>query len=109
MRVWAKVIKTDITTFSSINIAHAVFGFRQMGAEIVEYENLDQIYDQVTKDDLVLDYVFQSQEIFHKFGVPRTCPIIHRCWSHTWGAKSGRIQLTTSAPTGAPGGTSSSR
>ena len=55
IRVWAKVIKTDITTFSSINIAHAVFGFRQMGAEIVEYENLDQIYDQVTKDDLVLE------------------------------------------------------
>lgn len=25
MRVWAKVIKTDITTFSLINIAHAVF------------------------------------------------------------------------------------
>lgn len=32
MRVWAKVIKMGITTFSSINIAHAVFGFRQMGA-----------------------------------------------------------------------------
>lgn len=74
MRVWAKVIKTDITTFSSINIAHAVFGFRQMGAEIVEYENLDQIYDQVTKDDLVLDYVFQSQEIIHKFSVTPDLP-----------------------------------
>lgn len=74
MQVWAKVIKTDITTFSSINIAHAVFGFRQMGAEIVEYENLDQIYGQATKDDLVLDYVFQSQEIFHKFGVTPDLP-----------------------------------
>ena len=54
--------------YHSHNIAHAVTGFREMGAEIVKYENIDEIYDLVTRDDIVLDYIDQCLTIFDKFG-----------------------------------------
>ena len=38
-----------------------------MGAEIVKYEKIEDIYDWVTKDDVVLDYIQQCLTIFDKF------------------------------------------
>ena len=54
--------------YHSHNIAHAVFGFRELGAEIIKYEKIDEIYQWVSKDDIVLDYIDQCLTIFNKFG-----------------------------------------
>lgn len=67
MAVYAKVKKNG--DYCSHNFAHAFFGFREMGAEIIKYESLSNIYNLVTREDIVLDYIYQSQEILKKFGV----------------------------------------
>ena len=67
MAVYVKIKKNG--DYHSHNFAHAVFGFREMGAEIIKYESFNDIYDQVTREDIVLDYINQTQEILKKFGV----------------------------------------
>lgn len=52
----------------SENFTKAIYGFSELGAEIVPYRILDDIYDMVTKEDIVIDYIAQSEIIFHKFG-----------------------------------------
>ncbi len=71
MKVYAKVRKNG--EYHSQNIAHAVFGFREMGAEIVKYEVIDEIYDAVTVEDIVLDYIDQVQTILDKFHIKPVC------------------------------------
>lgn len=71
MAVYAKVRSNG--EYHSNNFAHAVFGFREMGAEIIKYEKIDEIYDRVKREDIVLDYIEQSQTIFSKFGVTPKC------------------------------------
>lgn len=66
MKTWAKTRANG--DYHSHNIAHAVAGFRELGAEIVKYEKIDEIYQWVTKDDIVLDYIDQCLTIFDKFG-----------------------------------------
>ena len=69
MKVWAKVRYVNGQKFyHNHNISQAVHGFREMGAEITDYETIDEIYDLVEKDDIVLDYIAQCQVIFRKFG-----------------------------------------
>ena len=58
----------------SINIANAMFGFREMGAEIVPYHLIDEIYESVERQDIVLDYIDQCNAIFRKFGVTPRIP-----------------------------------
>lgn len=58
----------------SMNQANAMYGFREMGAEIVPYHVIDDIYDEVTREDIVLDYIDQCNEIFKKFGVTPHIP-----------------------------------
>lgn len=48
----------------SPNIACAMYGFRELGAEIIPYHSLDEVYDKVQKEDMVLDYIAQCNEIF---------------------------------------------
>lgn len=72
MKVWAKVRTNG--EYHSQNIAHAVFGFRELGAEIVKYEEVAEIFDWVTRDDIVLDYIDQCNSIFNKFGVTPNVP-----------------------------------
>ena len=67
MKIYAKTRANG--EYHSHNIAHAVFGFREMGAEIIKYEKIDEIYDIVTNEDIVLDYIDQCLTIFDKFGV----------------------------------------
>lgn len=70
MIVYAKVRPNEhFTIFHSPNISHAVSGFREMGFEIKTYNLIDEIYDKVTRDDIVLDYIDQCLTIFNKFGV----------------------------------------
>ena len=71
MKIYAKVRKNG--EYHSQNISHAVFGFREMGAEIVKYEAIDAIYDAVTAEDIVLDYIDQVQTILEKFDVRPFC------------------------------------
>ena len=69
MKVWAKTRPNEhFTVFHSPNISHAVSGFRELGAEIVTYNTIDEIYQWVTPDDIVLDYIDQCLTIFDKFG-----------------------------------------
>ena len=58
----------------NINIANAMFGFREMGAELIPYHSLDEIYEKVERNDIVLDYLNQCNAIFHKFGVDPYLP-----------------------------------
>ena len=66
MKIWAKIRANG--EYHSHNIAHAVFGFKELGAEIIKYEKIDEIYQWVTRDDIVLDYIDQCLTIFDKFG-----------------------------------------
>ena len=58
----------------SVNIANAMYGFRELGAEIIPYHMIDEIYDKVTREDIVLDYIVQCNSIFAKFGITPTIP-----------------------------------
>ena len=44
-----------------------------MGAEIVRYQKISDIYESVTKEDIVLDYITQVEMILKKFGVVPAC------------------------------------
>ena len=59
--------------YHSQNISQAVYGFREMGAEIVRYQKISDIYESVTKEDIVLDYITQVEMILKKFGVVPAC------------------------------------
>lgn len=75
MKVYAKVRPNkDFILFHSPNIAHAVYGFREMGFEIITYNSLDEIYDKVTSEDIVLDYIDRVKTVLNKFGVVPICP-----------------------------------
>ncbi len=76
-RVWLKVkydngMKMEIP--HSHNMAAAMYGFRELGAEILPYHTIDEIYDRVDREDIVLDYIDQCQTIFKKFGVVPEMP-----------------------------------
>jgi len=58
----------------SLNIANAMYGFREMGAEIIPYHLIDDIYDEVRREDIVLDYIDQCNVIFRKFDVTPHIP-----------------------------------
>ena len=58
----------------SHNFANAMYGFRELGAEITPYHTIDEIYDNVDKEDIVLDYIDQCNTIFRKFGVEPNLP-----------------------------------
>ena len=58
----------------SPNFANAMYGYINLGAEIIAYDAIDDIYDNVTKDDIVLDYIDQCNTIFKKFGVEPYVP-----------------------------------
>lgn len=69
MKIWAKTRQLDdMELYHSHNISYAVHGFHELGAEIINYNTIDEIYDWVTKDDIVLDYITQCRDIFKKFG-----------------------------------------
>lgn len=67
MKIYAKTRANG--EYHSHNIAHAVMGFLELGAEIIKYQLIDDIYNEVTKEDIVLDYIDQCLTIFDKFGI----------------------------------------
>lgn len=72
MKAWAKVKSNG--EYGSPNIAHAVFGFKELGIEVVKYEKIREIYQWITKDDIVIDFIDQCNEVFAKFGVVPNVP-----------------------------------
>ena len=76
-RVWLKTrydSGMNMEIPHSCNFANAMYGFRELGAEIVPYHTIDEIYNDVDKDDIVLDYIDQCNTIFGKFGVEPHIP-----------------------------------
>ena len=76
-KVWMKTkydagMKMDIP--HNHNIANAMYGFRELGAEIIPYHKLDDIYDMVEQSDIVLDYIQQCDAVFGKFNVDPKIP-----------------------------------
>lgn len=71
MIIYAKIRENG--EYHSQNIYHAAAGFREMGAEIRKYHVIDEIYDDVTREDIVLDYIEQTRTIMYKFGVTPVC------------------------------------
>ena len=67
--------------------------FGEMGAEIVPYHLIDDIYDQVTREDIVLDYIDQCNMIFNKFGVDPQIPDYPKELESFLGRKFGKILL----------------
>lgn len=53
----------------SENFQKAIYGFNQLGCPVVPYYTLDEIYDLVKREDIVVDYIKQSETILAKFGV----------------------------------------
>ena len=76
-KVWIKT-KYDNSMNMEIphspNFAQAMYGFRELGAEIVPYHEIKDIYDRVCEEDIVLDYIDQCNSIFHKFGIEPKIP-----------------------------------
>ena len=46
---------------------------------VAKYGIPNEIYDKVTKDDIVIDYIDQCNTIFHKFGVHPSLPDYPDC------------------------------
>ena len=51
----------------NVNIATAMYGFRELGAEIIPYKTVTDIYDQIEKEDIILDGITQCKTVFGKF------------------------------------------
>lgn len=71
MKVYVKCNKNSnsgLVIGKSETFTKAIYGFSELGCEIIPYEVLDDIYDVVTKEDIVVDYIYQCEEIFRKFG-----------------------------------------
>ena len=80
-KVWLKTkfdsgLKMEIP--HSINFANAMYGFLEMGAEIIPYHTIDEIYDKVEREDIVLDYIDQCNTIFNKDYKQRYFGYFHR-------------------------------
>ena len=65
---------TGLEVPHSLNMAVAMYGFMELGAEIIPYHTIDEIYEKVTKEDIVIDYIDQCNTIFRKFGVTPHIP-----------------------------------
>ena len=76
-KVWLRTEKDPVTGLdipAGANLAVAMYGFRELGAEIIPYEDISEIMDWVTSQDIVLDYIPQCMSVFRKFGVEVDLP-----------------------------------
>ena len=60
--------------YTSVNFAVAADGFRQMGWELIGYEDIRDVVSEITLEDIVVDYVLQSQYALHTLGIPPASP-----------------------------------
>jgi len=76
-RIWLKTrhdLGMNMEIPHNYNFANAMYGFRELGAEIIPYHTIDEIYDDVDREDIVLDYIDQCNTVFRKFGVEPHIP-----------------------------------
>ena len=76
MTVWVKTKPStlDIDIPHNTNFANAMYGFLELGAIVEPYYKIEDIYDKVTREDIVIDYVDQCLYILSKFGVEPNLP-----------------------------------
>lgn len=64
MKVYVKVKKdgnSGLVIGHSSNFQKAISGFGDMGFEVIPYYSLDEVYEKITKEDMVVDYIAQCQ------------------------------------------------
>lgn len=72
MKAYVKVKKdynSGLIVGHSQNIQKAISGFNELACEVVPYYSLDDMYDQICREDIVVDYIKQCENVFAKFGV----------------------------------------
>lgn len=75
MKAYIKVKKdrnSGLIVGHSQNMQKAISGFNELGCEVVPYYSLDDVYDQITREDIVVDYIIQCENVFKKFGITHT-------------------------------------
>lgn len=72
MKAYIKVKKdynSGLAVGHSQNMQKAISGFNELACEVVPYFSLDDVYNQITKEDIVVDYIQQCENVFAKFNV----------------------------------------
>lgn len=72
MKAYIKVKKdynSGLVVGDSQNMQKAISGFNELACEVVPYFSLDDVYNQITKEDIVVDYIQQCENVFAKFNV----------------------------------------
>jgi len=69
--------------YLSVNFAVAAQGFREMGWELIGYQNIASILPQLSREDVVVDYVDESKQALKYLGidplpVPTYPEMLHR-------------------------------
>ena len=60
MKVYVKVKKdynSGLVVGHSQNMQKAISGFNELACEVVPYYSLDDVYDEITREDIVVDYI----------------------------------------------------
>jgi hypothetical protein len=60
MKAYVKVKKdynSGLIVGHSQNIQKAISGFNELACEVVPYYSLDDVYDQICREDIVVDYI----------------------------------------------------
>lgn len=64
MKAYVKVKKdynSGLIVGHSQNIQKAISGFNELACEVVPYYSLDDMYDQICREDIVVDYIKQCE------------------------------------------------
>ena len=70
MKVWIKSkYINNVLVPANINISNAFYGFNQLGIETILYESIEDIYNWVTKEDIVVSFIDEVLTVLGKFGV----------------------------------------
>ena len=72
MKAYIKVKKdrnSGLVVGHSLEMQKAMNGFNELACEIEPYYSLNDIYDQITREDIVVDYLVQCENVFRKFGI----------------------------------------
>ena len=76
-KVWVRtktIAGTDVEIPHNRNLANAVYGFLELGAEVKPYHDLEDIINKVTEQDIVLDYMDACESVLQRFGVKPDMP-----------------------------------
>ena len=70
MKVWLKSKKINgILIPVNINVSNALYGFNKLGVETILFEDINDILDWVTRDDIVVSFIGDANKVFSKFDV----------------------------------------